>query len=371
MKRILLITRPIAPPWDEASKNFAFYLASNVKAVNFGMLTKGAVAELPANVTQHPMYTSSSLNLSLWQKLKLLKLISIRRQYDVLHFMLTPAKLNSFAFKNFIVDKKTKSVQTIPTLREDLFGDADLKKILFADLIITYSDHAKNKLNALGFKNVKRVYPGIDLNYYSPAAKDAGALKKLGIAPQDFIVTYPGEYVRLGATDDIVAMILQYADILKEKRIKIIFACRLKNNRDILKKEEIMKKIAQQGLVEQVLFINTYADMAQLYNLSDVIIFPVRNMRGKFDVPLAAIEPMACEKPVIISDLPILQEFANPENSVTIERGNVAQLKDAILELYDNPDKRSALGKGGRKFCAENFDIKKVAEIYQKIYEEL
>ncbi|HCP08800.1 MAG TPA: hypothetical protein DIT25_03325 [Candidatus Moranbacteria bacterium] len=224
-KKVLLVTRPIAPPWDEASKNFAYFLAKNVKDIRFGLLTKGSVSDLSDNVAQHPIYTSSSLNLKFSQKIKLLKLVSLRKEYDVLHFMLTPAKLNSWAFKNFVVNKKIKTIQTVATLREDLFSDSDFKKILFADLIITYSDHAKNKLESLGFPNVKRVYPGIDLEYYKPMKVRGGStatmevkpplLKKWNINPEDFVVTYPGEYVRLGCTDDIVNMILQYYSILE------------------------------------------------------------------------------------------------------------------------------------------------------------
>ncbi len=80
---------------------------------------------------------------------------------------------------------------------------------------------------------------------------------------------------------------------------------------------------------------------------------------------------MACEKPVIVSDLPILSEFAKPEHSVIIEKGNIEQLKSAILDLYANPDKRMLIGKNARKFAAENFDIKKIAQNYREIYNGL
>jgi glycosyltransferase involved in cell wall biosynthesis len=94
-------------------------------------------------------------------------------------------------------------------------------------------------------------------------------------------------------------------------------------------------------------------------------------MHGKFDVPLAAVEPMACEKPVIVSDLPILKEFATPENSVTIHAGNTQELAAAIFDLQDHPEKRKSLGQAGRRFCQEHMDIKKVANIYEQIYQKL
>jgi len=367
-KKILLITRPIAPPWDEASKNFAYYLAKNIATVNFTLLTNDFIPDLPKNITQKSIYTSNHLD---WlQRLRLLKLIGIRKQFDVMHFMLTPSKMNALGFKNFLCTKKVKTIQTIATLREDLLKDSDYKDILFADLIITYSEYAKNKLQSLGFKNAQRIYPGIDLEYYKPATHNLKP-ETYNLSKGDFIVTYPGEYTRLGATDDIVNMIIQYSSILYEKKIKVLFACRIKNEADRKKKEEVVERLKNANALNLVSFTDTVSDMASLYNLSDIIIFPVRDMKGKFDVPLAAIEPMACEKPVIISDLPILKEFANQENSVIIERGNVPQLKEAILDLYANPEKRMSLGKSARQFVENNFDIKNVAAIYQKIYETL
>jgi glycosyltransferase involved in cell wall biosynthesis len=112
-------------------------------------------------------------------------------------------------------------------------------------------------------------------------------------------------------------------------------------------------------------------EMPDIYNLCDISVFPVRDMIGKFDVPLAVIEAMACEKPVIISDLPILGEFAKEENSVKIEKGNVAELNSKILDLYNNHEKRSVLGKNARLYVEENFDINSIAKQYQAIYEKL
>lgn len=370
MRKILLVTRPIAPPWDEASKNFAYNLAVNLPDFEFGLLTNGILENLPENIVQHPIYTSN--NFDFFQKLKLLKYLwKDKDDFNIIHFIFTPTKFNSFLLSNLSSNKKFKTIQTIATLREDLFSDGGIKKLMFADKIITYSKYAEEKLNNLGLNNIEQIYPGIDLDYYSPALKDAELLKKYEMKADDFVVTFPGEYTRLGAINDISDMIFRYLNIFKQNNVKFILACRLKNSADILKKEEIMERIKSCGAADMVIFINTFSDMAKLFNLSDAIIFPAREMHGKFDVPLAVIEPMACGKPVIISDLPILLEFAKPEHSVIIKRGNIEQLKNAILDLHNNPEKRMFFGKNARKFVAENFDIKKAAQNYREIYNGL
>lgn len=369
-KKILLVTRPIAPPWDEASKNFAFYLSRSIPDFDFYLLTNGILPNLPSHIIQKPIYTSNQL--SYFQRARLLKLRHIlsKNNFDILHYMLTPSKLNSFSFKTFIKSKNARTIQTIATLREDLLSDAEFKKILFADLIITYSDYAKNKLNSIGFSNVKRVYPGIDLEEYQKREKNPELLKKYNFSSQDFIINFTGEYTRLGAMDDVINSFIAIAPKIPASKLSL--AVRVKNDKDAEKKKEVIEILKKNNLLSRVAFQDDGSyQMRDIYNLSDISLFPVQNMKGKFDVPLAVIEAMACQKPVIISDLPILQEFANRENSVIIEKGNVTAISEAILDLYNHPEKRLALGLSARKYVEENFDLKNVAGIYRKIYEVL
>jgi len=368
LKKILLVTRPIAPPWDEGSKNFAFYLAKTLSMFNFFLLTNGFLPNLPPHIHQKPIYTSNKLTY--FQKLRLLKLIRMKNNFNIIHFMLTPNRLNAFSFKTFIASKRAKTIQTIATLREDLFKDRDFKDILFADLLITYSDYAKNKLTSLGFKNVVRIYPGIDIGYYQKKEKKPEYMQQYGFSNSDFVINFSGEYVRLGAMDDVVQSFIEISKLIPNAKLSL--ALRLKNQKDADKKKEVIEIFRKNNLLDRVAFHDDGSyEMPDIYNLCDISIFPVRDMIGKFDVPLAVIEAMACEKPVIISDLPILGEFANEDNSVRIERGNVSELNSRLLDLYNNPEKRNAIGKNARKYVEENFDIEKIAEQYKTVYEKL
>lgn len=371
-KKILLVTRPIAPPWDEASKNFAFSLAKDlgpVEKLQFHLLTKGSVSELPSSVVQEQIYTHSQNDFGLSQKLRLFWFLARNAsKFDIIHLLFTPTKSNVWLIKLALkAAPKATIIQTVATLREDIFSDAELKQLMFSDLIITYSDYAKNKLEKLGLKKVRRIYPGIDLEKYQPR-ETRSSHKEYSL--EDFVINFTGEYIRLGAMDDVVEAFIAVAKEIPNAKLSM--AVRVKNGQDAQKKKEIVEKLKQNNLLEKVVFHDDGKfNMADIYNLCDVSLFPVQNMRGKFDVPLVVVEAMACAKSVIISDLPILQEFANPKNSVIIERGNVGQIKEAALDLYAHPEKRMNLGKSARQFVEANFDIRKVAQKYQEIYETL
>ena len=240
MKKILLITRPITPPWDEASKNFAFFLAKNISNFTIGLLTKSHISELSDNVEQKPVYTSS--NFSFLQKIRLLfGLKFLKSKFDILHFLFTPTRLNSFLIKKILGcgNKKFRTIQTIATLREDLYSDEEIKKMIFGNLIITYSDYAKNKLASLGFKNIERIYPGIDLDLYRKKEKNPEHMKKYGLSDLDFIINFTGEYSRLGAIDDVALSFIEISKLIPNSKLSL--AVRIKNCEDIEKKSGLLK----------------------------------------------------------------------------------------------------------------------------------
>jgi glycosyltransferase involved in cell wall biosynthesis len=373
-KRILLLTRPICPPWDEGSKNFAYTLAKYAGDFEIHLLTHGKVDDLPENVVQHQIYTSPKWD---WpQKVRayifLLKVFFLKggNNYDILHSFFTPTKLNVFALKLCLKSNKIKTIQTLATLRDDLYSADKLKKIIHADFIITYSDYAREKLEKMGFGKVKRIYPGIDIDLYSPAPKNHELMKKFATSDDDFVINYTGEYVRLGGMEDIAEV---FSTLVKDNRkFKLHLAVRVKNEKDAWKKREIARKFKKDGVLDRVAFIDDGSyTMEEIYNLCDISIFPVLTMTGKFDIPLAVIEAMACGKPVIASNLERLKCFLNNKNSILIAPGNREVLKENILYLFNNPGKRNDLARKGIDFVRENFDIMKIMKEYEEVYAKI
>jgi glycosyltransferase involved in cell wall biosynthesis len=367
MKRVLLVSRSLTPPWDEASKNFARVLALRSTESRMAILTDRASDEFPASVDQLAIYSSPHLNWG--QRLRLTRLRRRRNEFDVLHYLFTPTILNSTLFRFLLGGGRAKSVQTIASLNGREYTAAQLARLIFADRVITYSDYSRRKLESFGYTNIETIQPGIDLVGFAKHPRSRALADQLGLATTDFVVMYPGEYVRLGATDTLVAVLPKLVEQIPH--VKLVFACRIKNAADAEKKREVIAVLEAAGLIGHAVFTDTIRDMPALYNLADVMLFPVENMVGKFDVPLAVIEAMACEKPVIVSNLPVLQEFTSDDTAVTVEPGDRGALVERIVELYDHPTRRRAIGKKARRYAETWFDIDRVASRYEDVYRRL
>jgi len=369
-KNILLVTRPLCPPWDEASKIFAYFLAKSLPGLPISILTHGQIDGLPDTVAQEPVFSSGEFDLLSKTQL-FLAMFRFRGRFDITHYLFTPAKLNAFAIRTFLRPTRGKTIQTVATLRKDLYSEKNLKKMLFADRIITYTDRSKDRLREMGFTNVERIYPGIDLDHFSPKPKDPALLERFGFKDGDFIVSYIGEYARLGATDMLADAIISYHRKHPDSSVRFFWAVRLKNESDKEKKREIVRKFAEAGLEDRFYCSDTFADMPGVYNLSDVIAFPVVDMKGKFDVPLIIIEAYACGKPVILSDIPLFGEFSNDSISITVPRGNGDAFLATVDRLEKDRERLTEMGRAARTYAEREFDLKDTAKRYAEIYGNL
>lgn len=371
-KKVLLATRPLTPPWDEASKNFAYFLGREIKNHLLTLLTtKEPLSGLPESVYEEPIFSDGHFGLK--AKFELFKhLRAVRKMYDITHYLFTPTKLNTRIIRWFAKPTRGKTIQTVATLRDELYASDELRPLLFANQIITYTERTREKLEKLGFHNTVCIYPGIDLDYFHPQPKNPQILKQLNFSERHFIVTYVGEYARLGATDMIADAFIDFFQKHPETNIRLVFPGRVKNSADAEKKAQIEKRFFDANLLAYTHFPpKIILDIVGLYNTSNLIIFPVANLEGKFDVPLVIIEAYACGKPVILSDLPEFREFANERICVTIPKDSGAKLIEKVAYLKDNIAIRETLGREARAFVEQHFDLKNTAKQYEEIYSSL
>lgn len=371
MKRVLLATRPLTPPWDEASKNFAYFLGKSIVDHALTLLgTKTKLDGIPHTNSVVPLFHQA--HLTGMEKARLFWFLwKNKSNFDITHYLFTPSKQNTSLIKSYLLPTKGKTIQTIATLRDDLYNEDELKKFFFADRLVVYTDQTKEKLQKMGLNNVSRIYPGIDLYLYQSRPKSQELLYSLGLTSEHIVTLYPGEYVRLGATDTLTEFCIQYFTKNPESRLRFVFACRVKNEDDAKKKAEVQRRLAEAGVEKYVVYTDTVPDMPSLYNLADIVLFSVENLHGKFDVPLVIIEAYACKKPVILSDLSAFSEFSDPSICVTIPKGNITSLEEKIDLLIAHPEMRATLGNQARAFVEEKFDLSNTADEYSKLYASL
>ena len=92
-------------------------------------------------------------------------------------------------------------------------------------------------------------------------------------------------------------------------------------------------------------------------------------------MPNAVLEAMACGVPVVATPVGgVLDVLKDGTNGIAVNVNDAEMLAEKILELLDDPEKRSRLGKNSRVTIMKNFTPEKELEanllVYRKILEE-
>lgn len=369
---IFFATRPIAPPWDEASKNMVREIAKHLDHYSITLLTyKGEddLLDRPSVVYKkiYPLGPNNSRktgSLTLRQKSSFFSSIMFSNA-SIYHFYFTAEIYSSKIIKLIKKFKRGKYLQTIAT---PIRIKSKIPDLVYGDAVVVQSDHSLNLLNSMGIKNVSRIYPAIDTEYFKPAIDTTQLRKQLYIPDNNKVVLYCGNFF-LGCNDDLIETILKVSRELKE--VSFVLACRIGFPEDLLERERMKTTFQREGVLEKVIFLQDVENMKQLIALSDVHIFPGRKIVYKADIPLVLLESLSMEKPIIITDIPPLNEIMKGDVGKLIPVGNVGSLVDSLIDLLNDDKVRQEKGENGRRMVKREFSLSNYIAQYKALYEKL
>lgn len=130
---------------------------------------------------------------------------------------------------------------------------------------------------------------------------------------------------------------------------------------------EIQKYLKQYNLQNDVVISKTLsqAELREYYNAASVCVLP------SFDdaIPRVMLESQAMETPVVAYDIGgIHQAVLNERTGYLIKKGNIKKLADRIEYLVTNSKMQKTMGKEGRNFVKQKFDIEKLAMRHEDFY---
>lgn len=163
---------------------------------------------------------------------------------------------------------------------------------------------------------------------------------------------------------------LKAVSIVKEKRPDIPLEVRIAGNGSHeLQYHQLAKELGIENIVKWLGFISQEKAAKEWANMDCGIIYSESESES-FGV--SAVEAQAAGIPVIVSDVPGLQEAVNPGTSAAVVlRGKSELLAEKIIELYETPDKRVDMGKIGREYVKEHYELNKCFQRVVGYYAQL
>jgi N-acetyl-alpha-D-glucosaminyl L-malate synthase BshA len=205
-------------------------------------------------------------------------------------------------------------------------------------------------------KDIKVIYNFIDLKRFQKANKDHF---KKAIAPNgEKILIHTSNFRKVKRVEDVVHIF---------KRVYEKVPCKLLLVGDGPERANIERLCREIGLCHEIRFLGKQEAVEELLAISDLFLMP----SGSESFGLAALEAMACEVPVISTDVGGLPEVnINGKTGFLSKLGDVDEMAANAIKLLQNETmfkqfKANALAQ------AEQFDIENIVPIYEKYYQHI
>ncbi len=122
------------------------------------------------------------------------------------------------------------------------------------------------------------------------------------------------------------------------------------------------------NILDKVLFLGKRDDVKSLLNLADICVLPSLS-EGMSN---AILEYMAAEKPVVATKVGGNPESVRNEfNGLLVEKENVEQLKEALLKLLQDKEKRQIMGHNGLLRVKTEFSMESMIEHYDGLFKKI
>ncbi|MBP9822426.1 MAG: glycosyltransferase family 4 protein [Candidatus Pacebacteria bacterium] len=140
-------------------------------------------------------------------------------------------------------------------------------------------------------------------------------------------------------------------------------------------KKELDKKVQELSLESDVVFIPWIENdrLPIIYNSADIFLYPSIPYQGweeQFGYSIA--EASLCGLPVISTNTGSIYEvLLDGKTGLMVAPDSIEQLRSAIVELVDNPEKSIMLGRSGREFVEKNFSNGVISKKMFRLFSEV
>jgi phosphatidylinositol alpha-1,6-mannosyltransferase len=368
MGRVLMVSKPIVPPWNDSSKNLVRDIASNLQRHTATVMTqRGAVAPL-AGVAYEAVYAerSPAFAPAIRDNARVMARLLTGPAHDLWHFFFAPNPRSSTAGR---LAARVRSTRTIQTVCSAPRAGADLPRLLFADRTVVLSRHTEALVLEAGVPRavVRRIAPAVTPIARATHADTRATRAALGLPLDAPLVVYPGDLEFSRAAE---LMLRAHAALPDTYGAVLVLACRAKTPR-ARAEEERLRGVAR-GLAGagRVSFVGETKHIHALLAAADVVALPAEDLYAKMDLPLVLIEAMLLERAVIVGEGTPAAELCEGGAALAtaIDGKAVAQ---HVARLLDSASERAQLGVRAREAALARHHPAVVASAYEALYDEL
>jgi len=245
---------------------------------------------------------------------------------------------------------------------ENLFKSLDAK--VASRIVATTSAYAESSEFLADYLNKVRIVPnGVDLDRFRPGLDISGVRERLGLKDER-IIFFAGRLVPYKGLEYLLEAFSALCERRNDLRLVLLGTGPLI--------ADLRRRVRVMHLGEMVRFIASVSEeeLPRFYAASDVVVMPSRSRSEGFCI--SALQGMACGKPIVatrVGGVPFL--VRDEKTGILVEPKDWRQLFSAISRILENPALAARMGRAGRRRAERFFSWSRVAEMIDRIYEEI
>jgi len=226
-----------------------------------------------------------------------------------------------------------------------------------ADQISPVCDHNQRWELRMGATEdkIQTIYNGIDTTHFKPPSPEKDAERE-----RPTVVTA----ARVFPLKDIETLI-RACDVTRRRVPDVHFVVFGNNTVDKPYTDMCMALIDELGVGDNFTFAGFHSNPAELYHEGDV--FALSSISEGF--PFSVIEAMACERPVVATDVGGVKEALVGGIGIVVPPRGFEPLGNGLADLLLDDDRRRELGRLSRERAVDEFGVERMLDAHREAYE--
>jgi len=366
MKRVMMVSKPLRPPWSDSSKNLVKDVVTWSERTHYALMGDAAHEPDWPRVRWDRVYRDGGRYApGLSQNVRAFgHLLRPDAQICLFHFFFAPNPVTSAALRSIMALRRQPTVHSVCSVPRSFDG---VDRMLFADVVIALSDWTAHRLREAGVPDVRHIPPGIDPGFlrHDPSSD---LPDRLGVRGRP-VVLFAGDYEVGGGAELLVESLphmLAYAP-----DVMLVLACRMKTAEAKERERSVQESARAAGLADRIIYLNEVDEMGDLLGLATVAALPVTSTYRKMDIPLVLLEAMAFGVPVVVSESEPIRETVQRGGGLTVPPGEAEALGATIGSLLADETRRKRIGSEGISAVERFWHIRRTASSYEDVYDQL
>lgn len=369
---VLLVTKPLSPPWDDSGKVLPYLVAKHSPSIRAMVLTpKGMPLDLP-HVQSTELYRGpSSYRLPWSDKARLLSFLMRNETPPVVHFFFSPGSVAILGARLFQrIRPRVRTIQTVMSLPDTA---SELASSVFADVLVTWSALGARLANeAVSIRGlhtrIVHIAPGIEPLSPMPDEEKRCVRESFRLPQDRSLVLYAGDLEFSSAAITVA----KAADaIIESSSAALVFACRPKTRAALIVKRDLQQMLAKRIDRGEVFILGEVKRFHDILRACDCQVMPVDSTWAKTDIPLVLLEGLSAGVPAIVATGTAMDELVEKGAVIGVSPNDPKGLAEAVFGLLRHRGLKEALGARGRAWVLSQHTAEAMAAAHVRLYTDM